>query len=528
MPAFEFRKKALFFVALAGTIVLVLVLMPLVQTQVESYILNQFGISLSKESAPVSDQDGTQPRADQTRTQPLPSPSAPPATKTEVDENVMVATSIALVQNLLHIFKILLWMALIIAVVRFVGFLVLSTIRGSQSEASSLVRTVLSVIIYIVSFFIIFQSQYPNVPLAPLFTGSTILGIVVGLALQDTLGNLFAGIALQADQPFQVGDVVTMMNQQGGVVESVSWRGVKIRTFANKLLVLSNTVMGKEMIEVAPRDNLNARLVSFSTLYTNSPAKTIQAVRDAVRQVENVSQKIRPVVRIRNLGDNGIDWEVKYWAVDYTKHHDTDALVRNRIWYVFNREKIEFAYPTRTVHVAEKREETDLVEYVNTVSEKLQQVPLFLPLGESELERLAKASSTRVYAQGEEIVRRGQEGNSMFVIVRGAVKVQIPENDYQKTINELRANDFFGEMSLLTGQPRTATVVADEETEVIQIKKSAIRPLFEANPDLMKSMRDIIEERRAVLVSNDDQQEILRETEAGVLTSIRKFFGFSR
>jgi small-conductance mechanosensitive channel len=120
---------------------------------------------------------------------------------------MMVATSIALAVNLVRILRIILWMALIISVVRFVGQTILSTIRGSQPEVSSLLKTVLSIVIYIVSFFIIFQTQYPDVPLAPLFTGSTILGIVVGLALQDTLGNLFAGIALQADQPFQVGDV---------------------------------------------------------------------------------------------------------------------------------------------------------------------------------------------------------------------------------------------------------------------------------------------------------------------------------
>src|SRR4030095_11897680 len=100
-----------------------------------------------------------------------------------------------------------------------------------------------------------------------------------------------------------------MMNQQSGVVESVSWRGVKIRTFQNKLLVISNAVMGKEMIEVAPRDNLNCRVVYFNTLYSHSPARTIQMVRDAVRQVENVSAKIRPVVRIKNLAESGLDWE---------------------------------------------------------------------------------------------------------------------------------------------------------------------------------------------------------------------------
>jgi len=400
--------------------------------------------------------------------------------------------------------------------------------RGAaQSEVASLVKTVLSIIIYIVSFFIIFQAQYPEVPLAPLFTGSTILGIVVGLALQDTLGNLFAGIALQADQPFQVGDVVTFASRESGVVESVSWRGLKIRTFQNKLLIISNAIMGKEIIEVAPRGNLNARIVFFNTLYVNSPAKTIQVVRDSVRQIENVSTKIRPVVRIRNLADNGIDWEVKYWLDDYSKFNDTDALIRQRIWYVFNREKIEFAFPTRTVHIAEKREETTFVEYVNTVAEHLQEVSLFVPLAEEEIEKLAKASTTRVFAPGEAIVRRGQEGNSMFVIVRGSVKVQIPENDYQKTINRLKANDFFGEMSLLTGQPRTATVIAEEETEVVQIRKAALKPLFEVNPDLMKAICNIIEERRALLVQGEtEEEEKLNDDGSGVLSSLRRFFGF--
>ena len=501
MPASEFRKKAAFFVISTGIVIVILLLLPSVEDKIDAYFSNQYGVTITPERKLV-------PKSGE----------APPG--------AMVETSAALLINILHIIKILLWMAIVISVVRFFGNMVMSTIRGTQSEVSSLLKTVLSVIIYIVSFFVIFQTQYPGVPLAPLFTGSTILGIVVGLALQDTLGNLFAGIAIQADQPFQVGDVVTLANRQGGVIESVSWRGVKMRTFQNKLLVMSNSILGKEIIEVAPRGNLNARTVNFSTDYSDSPARTIQVVRDAVRQVENVSTKIRPVVRIRDFGADGLDWEVKYWTEDYAKYNDTDALIRQRIWYAFTREKVEFGSPSRTIHMAPAKEETTLVEYVNTASEKLQEVPLFVPLGEEELAKLAKASTTRVFAPGEAIVRRGQEGNSMFVIVRGGVKVQIPENDYQKTINHLRANDFFGEMSLLTGQPRTATVIAEEETEVIQIKKTALRPLFEANPNLMKAICDIIEERRALLVSKEEDAEDLDEIEGGVLRSLRKFFGF--
>jgi small-conductance mechanosensitive channel/CRP-like cAMP-binding protein len=505
MPSSDLYRRTVFFLIFAGIVIIVLMLLPFVETGLQEYVLSRFGLGLTPDGQVIAT-DGTTP-------------------------TMMTVTLIGLAINLFHIVKILLWMAFVIAIVRYVWFLVLKTaLRGTgQTEISTLLRTVISIVVYIVAFFIIFQSQYPNVQLAPLFTGSTIIGIVVGLALQDTLGNLFAGIALQADQPFQVGDVVSFTNGLGGVIESVSWRGVKIRTFQNKLLVISNSVLGKESIEVAPKNNLNARLVFFNTLYVNSPSKTIHAVREAVRHVENVSSKIRPIVRIRNLGDNGIDWEIKYWAEDYTKYNDTDALVRQRVWYVFNREQIDFAFPTRTVIMQPAVEVRTDDEYLNQTVERLSRIPIFAPLSDEELERLARASKDRVFAPGEAIVRRGQEGNSMFVITRGTVDVQILQGDEVRTINTLRESDYFGEMSLLTGEPRTATVVAVTETEVVQINKSGLKPIFEANPELVQSVSDMIEERRALLsevVSEDEEQ--VKQSGTSVIGSIRKFFGMRK
>ncbi len=186
--------------------------------------------------------------------------------------------TIAFLDTFSRVLRLLLWMAVVITAVRYLNFLVFGAALRSkgEQEISSLLRTVMTVIIYIVAFFIIFQTQFPKIELAPLFTGSAIIGIVVGLALQDTLGNLFSGIAIQADQSFQVGDVISV-GDKIGTVESVSWRGVKIRTFQNKLLVISNSVIGKETLEIAPRNNLNARLVRFNTIYTTSPARVIKS-----------------------------------------------------------------------------------------------------------------------------------------------------------------------------------------------------------------------------------------------------------
>ncbi len=443
------------------------------------------------------------------------------------DKN-MGLTAVSLFENLLRITKIVLWMILIISIVRLINYLIFgAALRNSNNyEFSGLVRNVISIILYIVAFFIIFQSYYPEVPLAPIFTGSTIIGVVIGLALQDTLGNLFAGIALQADQSFQVGDVINIPNKGFGVVENVSWRGVKIRTFQNKLLVISNSVLGKEAIEVAPFDNLNARIVPFNTLYANSPAKTIQVVREAVRQCENVSPKIRPVVRVKNLGDSGIDWEIKYWLEDYTKYNDTDALIRQRIWYAFQRENIEFAYPTRTIHIETKTQENIFVETDSTIFERLNNTSIFAPLDDQEVESLARVSAVRVFAPGEKIVRKGQKGHSMFVIQRGAVFVEIMEGGKPKKIQTLREGDFFGEMGLFTGEPRTATVVAEEETEVLEINDLCVKPLLENNPELVAIFSKLIEERRALLL---EQHEELKNTQpinqTGVFDSIKKFFG---
>jgi len=497
-----FQRKAVYFLIFAGVITILVLLLPAVQDIFESYLLAQFGLSIGPEGKLIS-ADGSTP-------------------------GMMSQTTFDLAINLFHIIKIVLWMALVIAVVRFVGLLIFATAmrKSGPTEIASLLRTVLSMILYIVAFFIIFQSQYPTVQLAPLFTGSTIVGIVVGLALQDTLGNLFAGIALQADQPFQVGDVINISNRGTGVVESVSWRGVKIRTFQSKLLIISNAVLGRETIEVAPQTNLNARIVYFNSVYIYSPTRTAQLVREAIRNVENVSNKVRPIVRIRNLGDSGIEWEVKYWIEKYEKYNDTDALIRQRIWYVFKRENIEFAFPTRTIHVEPKPETLSDDEIINVATEHLANVAVFAPLSEEEIDRLARASVKRIFAPGEAIVRRGQEGRSMFVVIRGNVKVQIPENNIQKVINRLTVNDFFGEMGLLTGEPRTATVVAEDEVDVLEIRKSAIKPIFESNPELMSAVYEIIEERKLLLKTEDEVKGTDdKDRKAGVLGSIRRFFG---
>jgi small-conductance mechanosensitive channel len=361
--------------------------------------------------------------------------------------------------------------------------------RLKRIDAPTLIRNIFTIIAFTILFLIAFTFLFPGVNLGALFTTSAIFGVILGLALQDTLGNFFAGISLQADRPFQVGDVITVGAERHlGVVEEISWRAIKIRTFTNHVVLIANSNAAREPIEVCPRDNLNARLVFFNTLYSDSPAKTIHVVREAVREAENVSTKVAPVVRIRNLGDNGVDYEVKYWLDDYAKFNDTDALIRQRIWYAFRRAGLNFAFPTRTLHVERRSLAAHADGDGGALVERLSAVDIFAPLSVEETGMLAQAAVRHVFAPGEVVIRAGDPGSSMFVVHNGRVRVQVNENGRPRTVATLNEGDFFGEMALFTGEPRTANVVALEETEVLEIGFAAMKQVFDTNPNLVESL----------------------------------------
>ena len=550
------RKQFLILLSVTGAIVASLILLSFIENPTKDYVSRFFAIvekAQPKNNQVPADQNANANRAAEitdtlsnnntngANTNANPANQPPkilPENKDGAANNdlarptEMSKLSVSLLTTFFRILRVLLWFILVVSVIRFFNQIIFNRAlqKTNSYELTNLIRNVVVILVYIIAFFIIFQSQFPNVELAPLFTGSTIIGIVVGLALQDTLGNLFSGLAMQADQPFQIGDVITLgaPGMQTGVIENITWRGVKIRTFQNKLIVISNSVLGKEAIEVAPKNNLNARLVFFNTIYTDAPAKTIQAIREAVRQVENVSAKMRPIVRVKNLGENGIDWEIKYWLEDYSKYNDTDALIRQRVWYVFQREHLTFAFPTRTLYIHKDAPEEVFVERENAVYERLNNVPIFAPLSDEETKILADASIVRVFAPDEAIVHQGDAGGSMFVIHRGAVDVKIKEDNQFVTVNTLREGDFFGEMGLFTGEPRSATIIAKGETEVLQIKKETLKPIFDNNPNLVTSLSEIIEERRALIKEENEKDQKTgnpRRGEKSVFHSIKSFFG---
>src|SRR5687767_8086059 len=135
---------------------------------------------------------------------------------------------------------------------------------------------------------------------------------------------------------------------------------------------------------------------------------------------------------------------------------------------------------------------------------------------------LAHAAAVHVFAPEETVIHAGEPGSSMFVIHRGKVSVQVNDNGRPRTVATLTEGAFFGEMALFTGEPRSANIVADEETEVLEIGHDAMKKAFDTNPDLVESLSFIIAERRKGLAPQAHARDRAHDESAGILSSIKR------
>lgn len=411
-----------------------------------------------------------------------------------------------------------------IFLVRAIGFVLFDVLfqKRKGREAPALLRGVVSIIGYLVllmiAYWIVLKENLGNI-----LATSAVVSVIIGLALQDTLGNFFAGISLHIEQPYHIKDAIRV-DKMVGRVEAVTWRATTIRTNDNSIIIFPNSKVAREPLEVFPFGNLNRRILRFPAPYHIPPQTVICLVREAVRDMPNVATEITPVVRINEFADSSITYEALYWVKDYMWTPDMDAKIRERIWYVFNRSDIEIPFPTRTLIMAEQEPSAPREADYHRA---LDQVHIFDPLSAQEKEAVVKGMVKSVYAPGEIIIKRGDPGESMFIIHRGKVEVRLPSNNGdQHQVAVLEPGNFFGEMALLTGEPRTADVSAIDEVEILEIRKGVIERLLGNNEQLAEELSRKIADRQAELVQltrtvAEDEKRIQTQT---ILRRIKGFF----
>ena len=355
--------------------------------------------------------------------------------------------------------------------------------------------------------------------LAPLLATTAIVTVILGFALQDTLGNFFSGLAIHFEPPFQIGDWVKAGNFIGKVLE-ITWRSVKIITRNNDTIIIPNSSIAKEIIiNYSQPLSLNAYSVRIGVSYADTPDKVIRIVKQLLSTIPGINNSLHPIIRIISYQDSSILYDVKFWYDDYTNIDVIEGEVYKRIWYAFKRESIAIPFPIRTVYV--QKDETGK-ENIKDIIVNLKRVYLFHDMEEEELHAIASGMSQKKYAPDELIVMQGEQGGSMYIIKNGTVSIEIDTPSGQKKwIKDLNNGDYFGEISLLTGDKRNASIQAKNEVELYELKAEQLKTAIKEHHNIGFKLESIMMQRKEeIMKAIEDETMVMEE-------SIKSEKGFS-
>ncbi len=341
-----------------------------------------------------------------------------------------------------------------------------------------------------------------------LVTTSAVSAVVIGFALQDTLGNAFAGLAIQSEKPFHVGQWVRVGEHEGRVAE-VTWRATKLRTKAGNFVILPNNVVAKEPIVNYSEPAAPFRLeVDVGASYLVPPNKVKAALMEALRRSSRVLTAPAPEVLLVGFDASAIAYRTRFWIDDYAADELSRDEVRTAIYYAFQRHGIEIPWPIQ-IQYEKDWKEPDVNLKVAEEERLLAEVDLFATLPPELRHQIALSAPMAVYGSGETMVRQGEDGQSMFVVVSGCVSVVLEPS--REELARIQRGGYFGEMSLLTGEPRSATVIAVGDVSVVEIGVELFRRMAAVHPEAIEQIGMAAMVRRAGL-------EQMRTATAGAVT----------
>lgn len=371
---------------------------------------------------------------------------------------------------------------------------------------SRLLLDIVQALIYVVALIVALAAGGVD-PLS-LLTGSALLTAIIGLSLKDTLGNLLAGIAIQMQQPFSVGDWIQYdqnVSHIGRVIE-INWRGTRILTLDEVEITIPHSMLGAGWIANYTRPEVYSR----RNIYVHAPVdvatQTVhRVILESIADAWGVLAEPAPSVVTNGFDERGVQYWVRVFTKEFAHRDRVDGGVRDRIWYALHRNGIAIPPAVHRVSVLNLPETDESAARESELRKRVQTLRknhLFASAADDILHRLATLAHPQMYAAQETIARQGEHGDEVFVIRRGSVVVRVdPGNDRDTTVSRLGPGQHFGEMALVAGQPRPTTVEALEECELLMLNADDFRRVLQEHPELAERVQKAVVEHRSFIES---------------------------
>src|SRR5437867_7910444 len=425
---------------------------------------------------------------------------------------------------------ILLSTALVVALVnRYVWDLYFEKKR--QTPIPHFLRELVGGIIFLIALLLVLSAGYhAEAELRGVLAGSGVIAIILGFAGQNFFAGIIGGISIQINRPYKVGDWLQVGERFAEVME-INWRSTRLRTNdAIYLDIPNNEMVGHTIVNLHYPTEVHAMRIRVGVEYKNRPNRVKDALFRAASSADGVLAEPKVRVFLVDCADFAVIYEITFYMANHSRINEINDAVRTNIWYELKRQGITIPFPIRTLHV-ERRAAAPVQEDQAEALSILREEPLFECLSDSQIDNLVKEARLNYFGRGERVIQEGAEGDSMFVLVRGAARVWVSKNGTSIPVATLSAGDCFGEMSLLTGESRTATVQAESDCYVLEIGKPVMAEVIRDSPDCLERLSELLARRKmeneGVLkeaASHALNQRKEREYTATFLHRLRTFF----
>lgn len=384
---------------------------------------------------------------------------------------------------------------------------------------------------FVASFALLATAGSGEDPLRAVLVSSTVVSAVVGLALQDVLKNVFAGLALDLEKPFQRGDWLLLDGVIPVEVVDMTWRSTWLRTREGVDIFEPNANMNtSRLTNYGAGTRPVALMLDVGLPFDLPPAEARAAILEAAAQAPLVVQNPPPEAFLERFSDSTMVYNLRVWTRGVGQLSRFRDEVYSRVWYELNRRSITIPFPVRTVQLHEFASEQaeHAAKRHAEIAARLATVPLFAGLEDKSRLDLARLVRRELWETGDALVREGEPGASLYLVVHGKLVAEHSHGEDDVVLGELGPGDFFGESSLLTGEPRSATVRAIAPSEVLELDHQALAPLLQSNPTIADQLSRSLAERRdrtqASLASEAPGITPLDDDADSLLTRVRAFF----
>ncbi|KPA15503.1 membrane protein containing Mechanosensitive ion channel MscS [Candidatus Magnetomorum sp. HK-1] len=361
--------------------------------------------------------------------------------------------------------------------------------KKTNHEVPQLVRHCVYLIVYLIFFFCIIAFVFDQ-KVTSLLASTGVIAMIIGLAVQINISNIFSGIALAMEKPFTLDEWVKIGNFDEAKVVGMNWRTTQFQNRNKTIISIPNSEVANEsIINFQQKNNIFELEIPLHVDSVHDPERVIKIVLDVLNSNPCVLKDYKFVCRFIGY----TEWSGEYVAImilqEYAKKNIHEGSIMLHIWKELHRAGIREAVNFSEVHMIKGKKKsgtknTDMLSLVDGVD-------IFMELPEEAKSYLSQCLINRRYKPGEIIVKDGDIGDSLFIIAEGTVSVMINVgNDEYIESNRIGAGNYFGEMGLLTGAPRTANIVAISETIVCEITRADVESFMEKRPEIKTAFNE--------------------------------------